>query len=396
MTLKSHCGEPLVAAQTLTLWGTPHSLYTGKVRSYLIKKGLPFRELFPSHPRFGAEIVPKVRLMVVPVVETADGQILQDSTDIIDTLERAHPDSPMLPTSPVQRLVARLLDAYGCECLLPAAMHYRWSYRQAQEHFLRAEFGRAVHSGPDREARLAAGAQLMDYFSGWLPNLGVTPETIATIETAYEELLDVLDVHFQHHPYLLGGRPSLADFGFMAPLFAHLGRDPVPTILMMNRAPNVYRWTERMNRAQIADGEFPDQTAAWLPDDVIPLTLEPVLKLMFQDWGAQLVADARHVNAWLTANPDLPAGHLVSLNGERSVHPTLGMIEYPWRGVTMQRASMPQGLWHFEQAAREARVLSGSARERFDSLSERLGGQAMMQVGLVHPMVRKDYVLVLG
>ena len=33
------------------------------------------------------------------------------------------------------------------------------------------------------------------------------------------------------YPYLLGGRPSIADFGFMAPLFAHLGRDPVPAAL---------------------------------------------------------------------------------------------------------------------------------------------------------------------
>ena len=43
----------------------------------------------------------------------------------------------------------------------------------------------------------------------------------------------------------------------------------------------------------------------------------------------------------------------------------------------------------------DARV-DGAGRERFNSLAERLGGQAMMQVGLVRPMVRKDYVLVLG
>ncbi len=396
MTLNARAGQASASEETLTLWGTPHSLYTGKVRSYLIKKGLAFRELFPHHPRFSAEVVPAVRLVVVPIVETPDGQFYQDTSDIIAELERRFPADPVVPSSPVQRVLARLLDGYGSECLLPAAMHYRWSYRAEQEHFLQAEFGRAMHCGPDREARLQAGAQFMTYFNSFLPGLGVLPETIPAIEAAYEELLDLLDIHFQHHPYLLGGRPCIADFGFMAPLFAHLGRDPVPAAQMMKRAPNVYRWTERMNRAQIADGEFPDHATDWLPDDAIPVTLEPVLKLMFQDWGAQLMADAAHVNAWLKVNPDLPAGHLVSLNGERSVHPTLGMIDYPWRGVTMQRASMPQGLWHFEQAASEARAWSGSARERFDSLSARLGGQAMMQVGLTRPMTRKDYVLVLG
>mgnify|MGYP003485176560 CR=1 FL=1 len=29
---------------TYVLWGSPHSYYTGKVRSYLVKKGLPFRD----------------------------------------------------------------------------------------------------------------------------------------------------------------------------------------------------------------------------------------------------------------------------------------------------------------------------------------------------------------
>jgi len=380
----------------MTLWGTPHSLYTGKLRSYLIKKRLPYRELFPHHPRFQTEVLPAVRLMVVPVLETPEGQFIQDTSDIIDALEIRFPESPMVPVTPVQRTVAHLLDGYGSECLLAAAMHYRWSYRAEQEHFLQAEFGRATHCGPDRTERLKAGAQLMAYFNGFLPGLGVTPQTIPAVEAAYEELLDALDIHFQHHPYLLGGRPSIADFGFMAPLFAHLGRDPVPAAMMMKRAPNVYRWTERMNRAQIADGEFPNHAEDWLADDAIPATLEPILKLVFQDWGPQLLADAAFVNAWLQANAGLPSGHMVSVNGERTVHPVLGMIAYAWRGVTMQRGSMPHGLWHFERAAQLARSLSGPAHERFADLVNRLGGDRMMQIELVRPLARQDHVLVLA
>ena len=93
----------------------------------------------------------------------------------------------------------------------------------------------------------------MNYFNGFLPILGVTDDSLPTIERNYLELLDALDIHFQDYPYVLGGRPSFADFGLMAPLFAHLARDPVPASLMKNKAPNVYRWTERMNLAAIAD-----------------------------------------------------------------------------------------------------------------------------------------------
>ena len=133
----------------------------------------------------------------------------------------------MVPETPVQRAVAWLLGAFGSEALLPAGMSYRWSYRAEQQEFLSGEFGRAVYAGPDGEAD-RAGLTIMDYFNGFLPNLGVTPQTIATVEAAYLELLDALDIHFQQHPYLLGGQPSIADFGFMAPLYAHLARDPVP------------------------------------------------------------------------------------------------------------------------------------------------------------------------
>jgi glutathione S-transferase len=378
------------------LWGTPHSLYTGKLRSYLIKKGLAFRECFPSHPRFQSAVVPAVRLVVVPVLEIEPDQFLQDSNDIIAELERRFPASPMVPDTPLQHAVARLLDAFGSEALLAPAMHYRWSYLDEQRHFLCAEFGRALHVGPEREARLQAGAQFMDYFSGWLPALGVTPASIPLIEQAHEELLDLLDIHFQHHPYLLGGHPCIADFGFMAPLFAHLGRDPVPAALMMKRAPNVYRWTERMNRAQIADGEFPDHPQSWLPDDAIAPTLEPILKLMFQDWGPQLQAEAALLNGWLADNPNLPAGHLLSHDGSRSVHPTLGAVDFDWRGIGLQRASMPYSLWRFVQASGAAAALDGAARLRFDDLVERLGGGAAMALRLARPLLRQDHVLVLG
>jgi glutathione S-transferase len=340
--------------------------------------------------------VPAVGVFVVPILETPDGQLIQDTSDMIDHFEARQPQPLMIPETPVQRAVAWLLGAFGSEALLPPGMHYRWSYRAQQENFLRAEFGRAVHTGPDREARLSAGERLMDYFNGFLPSLGVTPETIPTVEAAYLELLDALDIHFQHHPYLMGGRPSIADFGFMAPLFAHLARDPVPATLMKNVAPNVYRWTERMNAASIADGEFPDCPESYPADDEIPPTLEPVLELMFQDWGAQLLADAAFYNAWVERNPGLPAGHLVSASGERKVHATLGFLDHPWRGCTVHRASAPHGLWHFDRAASCGRALGGEALARFTALVQRTGGDKVMAIKLARPLKRENYRLVLG
>jgi glutathione S-transferase len=386
----------MTTTDAYVLWGSPHSYYTGKIRSYLVKKRVPYRELMPSNPGFDTRIVPTVRHMVVPVLETPDGQVIQDTTDMIEHLERHFPRPIMVPESPVQQAVAWLLGAFGSEALLPAGMHYRWSYRAKQESFLQAEFGRLRYTGPDRAARNEAGRQLMDYFNGFLPVLGVTEATIPTVEAAYLELLEALDRHFQCWPYLLGGRPSIADFGFMAPLYAHLARDPVPASLMKIRATNVYRWTERMNAPGIADMEFPGCPEEYPQDDAIPESLEPVLRLVFQDWGAQLLADAAHYNAWVEADPSMPGGTLVSASGERQVHQTLGYVDYQWRGCAIHRASAMHGLWHFDKAAAYARALQGDARARFDSLVRRAGGESVMAIRLARPMKRDDYVLVLG
>ncbi len=48
------------AVEPVTLWGPTSSLYSGKTRAYLIKKGIPFRALNPSHPRYMSEIVPRI------------------------------------------------------------------------------------------------------------------------------------------------------------------------------------------------------------------------------------------------------------------------------------------------------------------------------------------------
>mgnify|MGYP000965333541 CR=1 FL=1 len=72
---------------TFRLYGTPGSLYTGKARSYLIKKQVPYVELMASDPRFLGEIVPAVGHMVIPVVETPSGELIQDTAAIIDHIE---------------------------------------------------------------------------------------------------------------------------------------------------------------------------------------------------------------------------------------------------------------------------------------------------------------------
>lgn len=385
-----------MAAGDYILWATPHSLYAGKARSYLIKKGVPYREVIASDPEFLSQIIPAVGHMVIPVVRTPEGQVVQDTTDIIDLIEARTPTPDFTPPGPVQRVVAAFLDAFGSNYLLPLAMHYRWSYRDQQDLFLRTEFARAIPQMPHAE-RLEVAGKLMTKFAGFLPNLGVTEAVIPAMEASYAELLAVLDTHFQAHPYLLGGRPSIADFGMMAPLYAHLARDPVPAFLMKTTAPNVFRWTERMNTPALVDTDYPAYPDATFPaDDALPETLEAVLKVAFAQWGPGLTADVACFNQWVARLDDSAPGTLVSHNGARQVHPHVGRISYPWRGVTMERGSQPHSLWHLARAQALAARLDGADAARLNAVLDCTGGAEVMAIRTARPIVRENNVLVLG
>ena len=380
------------------LWGTPHSLYTGKARSCLIKKGLAFVERCPSHTDYKARVRAAVGMVTFPVLETPEGQFIQDSTDIVtylDSLDSPSSETFMTPSTPVQRVVARLIDGFGLAGMLQAAMHYRWSYRDEQELFLQTEFGRGLYAGADREARRNAGKRVMDFFSSSLPALGITNATVPAIEAAYEELLEALDVHFQSYPYVMGWRVSIADLGLIAPMYAHLGRDPYPTALMKKRAPNVARWVERMQLPNTPDGEYAPYVADWLADDEIPVTLEPVLTLLFKDWGPQLGADIASYQQWLDAHPQMQAGDLINANDKHMVHPTLGMVSFVWRGVQVQRASAVHGLWLFQTAQDTALAMSSDAGQNLAGLLKRTGGQEVMALCLPRAMERRNNLLVL-
>ena len=93
---------------------------------------------------------------------------------------------------------------------------------------------------------------------------GVNEDSRELVEVLYLEFLDALNNHFKLNPYLLGDRPCVGDFGLLAPLYGHLGRDPHPAALMKKRAPRVYRWVERMNRADKDASEYFDRGTDFL------------------------------------------------------------------------------------------------------------------------------------
>ena len=369
----------------ITLYGAPVGLWTGKIRSYLRKQAIPYIERLPTDPAFQGEVMPIVKRFINPVIRFSDGTLVQDTADIIDHLEQGgHARFSVYPKQPLQYAVARTLDLFGGEGLVRAAMHYRWSYRDYNESFLRHEFGLAYRAaGMPQKVIDQQLDGFMGYLNAYLPKLGITAATAPAVEAAYEDLLMALDAHFRVCPYLLGGQPTVADFGFIANMFAHLGRDPYPADLMKRKAPSVFRWTERMMANDPDMPEFPDVAFALSDIDEVPETLSPVLKLMAQDYLPELKMAVAYTDTWLEQQGDVASGSIV---GGKPTARAIGQGRFTLRGAEIDTMVAPYTLSRlqcvtdgFEQSSPTDRAHLGAYFEA-QGLSELLTLKASRRV----------------
>ena len=257
------------------------SYFSGKVRPALRQKGIFFVEHLPTPAAYRDVIRPRTGLGFIPILVTPDDETWQDTSEILDALERRYPEPALVPATPVQRVVAHLLELYADEFLVLPAMHYRWSFPES-ERKARADFAAATGDP-------AGASKFADRMSGSIAVLGVRPESHAAIEAHLADLLDALSAHFAEHAALLGTRMSLADCALLGPFYAHLYLDAVPGRLLRERAPRVCHWIERMNHPDpTSPGEF-------LAGDALADTLRPVLTLVGRDAVPLLLDTVRDV-----------------------------------------------------------------------------------------------------
>ncbi len=367
-------------AKTCILYGAPCSLYTGKARAYLIKQGIGFREVTPAAQRFTNEVVPAVHRWRLPVVELPGPAYIQDSTVIIDHFEKQPEMVSRLPETPRQKIIALLIDLLGAEGMLRPAMHYRWNFKEENEGFLEQNFRTLVPANGGDVAAMTREA--MNSMRQAAVSFGVVPAAFSVIEKVYEEFLDLLDKHFSRHPYLLGGKPSTGDFGLIAPFFAHLARDPYPSSMMKKRACHVFRWTERMNRADSDMGEFPDYPAAFLDADQIPDTLKAALKFIAEaDLVAETAAAAECINQWLGENQP-PAGARV----KRGVG--YGLFEI--QGVPVKALAQPYRFFLLKRMQNAYADLDEPGQQAVQSLLAELGMESLLSITIDREVVRSD------
>lgn len=309
-------------------WGWPSSPYSAKTRGWLRFKGVEFADEVPTLGQMLGRIRKTVGRVVLPVVITPTGELLQDSTVIIDTINRREPGPSAFPTTPRQRFVARLLELYADEWVSIIAMHTRWNL--PNRDFIVADFGACAAPRMSGWVQRMVGRRLAKRMSAYLPKLGIGKTTTIAIEAWLEELLDTLEAHFNEHRFLLGDAPCIGDFALMGPLHAHVDRDPA-SAYFLERRPAVRAWLARVHAGE--------RGTTWLRGDALPWTMPAILRRFFADQVPFLASTAQALAQWRAEHPE-----------PKRVPRSMGRAPVQIGAATGERARSTYALWMLQRA----------------------------------------------
>jgi len=253
-------------ADLYRIFGAEMSPYSVKVRSYFRYKAIPHQWIL-RNAASQADYEKHAKLPIVPLVVTPEGTGIQDSTPIIDQMEKLFPEPSIHPDG-ADGFISALIEEFGDEWGNKWMFHYRWTRdvdqicsagriaRMRAPQTNEAEFGKVADQ---------VRARMVDRV--WF--VGSNSQTAPLIEAGFRQMLALLDQHLAGRPYLFGGRPAYGDFGLWGQ-FYELWTDPTSGALIEGGAPHVLEWIHRMLWPR-AEGPF----EAWT--ELAP-TLMPILK----------------------------------------------------------------------------------------------------------------------
>jgi glutathione S-transferase len=387
-------------------WSAHVSLYSAKTRAYMIKKGINFIETTPfagvagDKDRWKNVIMKEKGFFSIPTLDLPDGTYIGDSTQIIRYLEEKHPEPAMQPENAVMKALAWLIFNYGTEGLFLECQHYRWNFKESAD-FAGADIGRALGRPDNLKAIESYGRGFGDMKKKRFPEkVGITKETIPAIEKSATLLFAKLDKHFRIQPYILGGRPSIADAALMEVLHAHLGRDVYPCQIMKKTAPTLFRWTETMNWPGIPTAELSTVPQEFSKPEDLPDTLIDFLKLMCEDFGPHLRANALAYENWLSDNPDRPEGEIISNDKDRKNRQAIGRMEYLKQGAMVKRDAWPDVMNMHQYVLEVVDAMTPKEKGQWSDLMKNVGGEVFLETPVARPVViqkgKQPYQFVLG
>ncbi|MEZ4219091.1 MAG: glutathione S-transferase family protein [Myxococcota bacterium] len=422
---------------TYRLYSWEHSYFSGKVRAYLRFKRRAgalepgFEDVLATPELLVGRLAPRTGSTAVPQLELPDGRIVQDSSEILDVVEAAHPREPVVPdarTRPRQCIASYLVELLADEWLVVPAFWQRWFYSENGREpnhraFNEQQWGAALAPGAGGLERRAAGAAFFEKAFGiadtrhapkgvyaGLVHLGCDARTERAWQASQHRVLCLLEAHLARHDHALGGRPSLADYGLLGPLYAHLYRDAIPGFALRVLFPLVAEWVERTNGEGAlnarrygqrlytldGDGELVGRPAtsdggAWLDDDRVPETLRPVIGVFFEEMWPVLRDSVATLARFVASDAHAPGGELpgktfTATPGFEAHQTGEGALTHAFEigGVRARRMVVPYQTWMLQRLERaiDAACAAPGGRAALEAfLAPFPGGLELLELG---------------
>lgn len=302
----------------LILYQWPLSYFSGKIRAFLrfqrnASSCFEFEEVVATPQIMRQVLLNATRTHTVPQVRMGNGTIVHDSTCIMDEVVKSVPSCAIVePDTVRQRIACQILELIGDEWLLVPAYHWRWAYSGngtstqqmpmvkpdtsrykdlLREHrkYNCLQWGYFLSPQKSTKEQEQIGTFLIDNLmlngniaiKQCMRDLGVTDVSVSAWESSCRRFLSKFDEHLELIPYILGSKPSTADFALLGPIYAHLSCDPYPSKYMMKEDyPNVFNWAQRLHDK---GGGRPAVRGRWMRNDSVPSTVLPLLRIFFEE-----------------------------------------------------------------------------------------------------------------
>ena len=263
----------------LTLIGATGSPYTRKMVALLRYRRIPYSIIWGDPSKVLDEMgIEKPTPSLLPTFlipnENNELEAATDSTPIIRRLEKEISNRSVIPSDPALSYINYLLEDFGDEWCTKYMFHYRWHRKlDADNAKGLLPFGMMLNLPSEqwKQMKEFIGKRQIDRL--WV--VGSNKITAPIIEASYERLLEILEKHFEIMPFLLGHRPSSADFAIYGQLSQLIGFDPTPRSISHKISPRTVAWVDLMeDQCGLEPSKDDWKNIADLPESIIELLRE--------------------------------------------------------------------------------------------------------------------------
>lgn len=279
----------------IELMGAPGSPYTRKMIGVLRYRRIPNIVYWGSSSIPEGYPQPKIRLL--PTFYFPDGEDgapvpATDSTPIIRRLEIDHSERSVIPADPVLSFLNALVEDYADEWLTKAMFHFRWAHEADWTNAAPLLVYWNTNTADPETARTFAD-QFAKRQIDRLYVVGSNEVTAQTIETSYERFLGILDELIARRGFVLGARPSAADFAIYGQLTQLAIVEPTSSAITQRVSQRVRAWVDLMDDlsgVRPSDGD-------WFEADEAREALAPLMSEIGRTYAPAMLANAKAVMA---------------------------------------------------------------------------------------------------